>query len=104
MYIIVRSQRATARTLQNVSEVNREHSRLAAASSVCDSTKHKGLVTLGIWEREIRGKSHMRSVYMYDNTLCTLGQDDFFLLFPSLICQGSTLFLTYTKYSGDLNT
>ena len=31
---------------QNVCEVNREHSRLAAASSVCDSTKHNGLVTL----------------------------------------------------------
>ena len=33
------------KTLQNVNEVNREHSRLAAASSVCDSTKHNGLVT-----------------------------------------------------------
>ena len=33
-------------TLQNVSEVNRELSRLAAASSVCDSTKHNGLVTI----------------------------------------------------------
>ena len=32
-------------TLQNVSEVNRERSRLAVASSVCDSTKHNGLVT-----------------------------------------------------------
>ena len=33
-------------TLQNVSEVNRERSRLAAATSVCDSTKHNGLVTV----------------------------------------------------------
>ena len=31
---------------QNVCEVNREHSCLAAASRVCDSTKHNGLVTL----------------------------------------------------------
>ena len=46
MYILVRSQRATSHTLQNVSEVNREHSHLGAASSVCDSTKHNGLVTL----------------------------------------------------------
>ena len=30
--------------LQNVSEVNRERSRLTAASSVDDSTKHNGLV------------------------------------------------------------
>ena len=40
MYSLVQSQRATDHTLQNVSEVNRERSRLAAASSVCDSTKH----------------------------------------------------------------
>ena len=33
-------------TSQNVSEVNRERSHLAAASSVCDSTEHNGLVTL----------------------------------------------------------
>ena len=45
MYSLVRSQRATAHTLQNVSEVNKERSRLAAASSVCDSTKHNSLVT-----------------------------------------------------------
>ena len=45
MYSLVRSQRATAHTLQNVSDVNRECSRLAAASSVCDVTKHNGLVT-----------------------------------------------------------
>ena len=45
MYSLVRSQRATAVTLQNVSNVNRECSRLAAAFSVCDSTKHNGLVT-----------------------------------------------------------
>ena len=45
MYSLVQSQRATDYTLQNVSEVNREPSRLAAASSVCDSTKHNGLVT-----------------------------------------------------------
>ena len=32
--------------LQNESEVNRERSRLAAASSVCDSTKHNSLVTV----------------------------------------------------------
>ena len=32
-------------TLQNVNEVNRERSRLAAMSSVYDSTKHKGLIT-----------------------------------------------------------
>ena len=31
---------------QNVCEVNREHSSLSAASSVCDSTKHNGLLTL----------------------------------------------------------
>ena len=31
---------------KNVSEVNRERSRLAAASSVCDLTKHNGLVTI----------------------------------------------------------
>ena len=30
---------------QNVCEVNRERSRLSAASSLCDSTKHNGLVT-----------------------------------------------------------
>ena len=30
---------------QNVCEVNRERSRLAAASSVCETTKHNGLVT-----------------------------------------------------------
>ena len=30
---------------RNVCEVNRERSRLSAASSVCDSTKHNGLVT-----------------------------------------------------------
>ena len=45
MYSLVRSQRATAHTLQNVSDVNRERSRLAAVSRVCDSTKHNGLVT-----------------------------------------------------------
>ena len=45
MYSLVPSQRATAHTLQNVSEVYRERSRLAATSSVCDSTKHNGLVT-----------------------------------------------------------
>ena len=45
MYSFVQSQRATTHTLQNVSEVNRERSRLAAASSVCDSAKHNGLVT-----------------------------------------------------------
>ena len=39
MYSLVRSQRETAVALQNVSDVNRERSRLAAASSVCDSTK-----------------------------------------------------------------
>ena len=47
MYSLVRSQRATAHTLQNVCEVNKERSRLAAASSVCDWTKHNGLVTMG---------------------------------------------------------
>ena len=31
--------------LQNVSEVNRERSRLKAASRVYDSTKHNGLIT-----------------------------------------------------------
>ena len=31
---------------QNVCEVNRERSCRAAMSSVCDSTKHNGLVTL----------------------------------------------------------
>ena len=45
MYSLVQSQRATAHTLQSVSDVNRECSRPAAASSVCDSTKHNGLVT-----------------------------------------------------------
>ena len=45
MYSLVRSQRATAHTLQNVSEVNSERSRLAVASSACDSSKHNGLVT-----------------------------------------------------------
>ena len=35
-------------TSQNVSEVNRERSRLTAASSINDSTKHNGLVvTIG---------------------------------------------------------
>ena len=33
-------------TLQNVSKVNRERSLLAAASSVCDLTKHNGLATV----------------------------------------------------------
>ena len=50
MYSLVRSPRATAVTLQNVSDVNRERSRLAAASSVCDSTKHNGLVTSDIFQ------------------------------------------------------
>ena len=45
MNSIVRSQRATDHTLQNVSEVNRERYHLAAVSSVCDSTKHNALVT-----------------------------------------------------------
>ena len=45
-YSLVLSQRATAHTLQTVSEVNRERSRLAAASSVFDLTKHNGLVTI----------------------------------------------------------
>ena len=49
MYSLIQSQRATALTLHNVREVNREPSRLAAASSVCDSTKHNGLVTL-VWQ------------------------------------------------------
>ena len=34
-------------SIQNVSEVNRERSRLGAASIVCDSTKHNGLITEG---------------------------------------------------------
>ena len=46
MYSLVQSQRATAHTLQNVSDVKRECSHLAAAFSVCDSTKHNGLVTV----------------------------------------------------------
>ena len=46
MHSLVRSQRATAHTLQNVREVNRERFRIAAVSSVCESTKHKGLVTV----------------------------------------------------------
>ena len=33
-------------TLQNASEVNRERFRLTAASSVYDSTKHNGLITV----------------------------------------------------------
>ena len=33
-------------TLQNVNEVNREALSPKAASSVCDSTKHNGLITL----------------------------------------------------------
>ena len=41
MYSLIRSQRATAHTLQNVSDVNREPSCLAAASRVCDSTERK---------------------------------------------------------------
>ena len=32
--------------LENVNEVNREHSRLTAASSVYDSTKHNGPITI----------------------------------------------------------
>ena len=52
MYSLIRSQRATAITLQNVSDVNRERSPLAAASSVCDSTEHNGLVTnRGHWKK-----------------------------------------------------
>ena len=35
---------------QNVCEVNRKRFRLAAASSMCDSTKHNGLVTKGLTE------------------------------------------------------
>ena len=49
MYSLVRSQIATADTLQNVSNVNRERSRLAAASSICDLTKHNGLVTIPMY-------------------------------------------------------
>ena len=47
MYSFVQSQRASAVALQNVSSVNRKHFRLAAASVLCDSTKHNGLVTQG---------------------------------------------------------
>ena len=55
MYSLVRSQRATAITSQNVSDVNRERSRLATASSVCDSTKHNGLVTnRGHWKKIVK--------------------------------------------------
>ena len=43
MYSLVRSH--TSHTLQNVSDVNRERSHLAAESSLCDSTKHDGLTT-----------------------------------------------------------
>ena len=67
MYSLVRSQRATAHTLQNVSDVNRERSCLAAASSVCNSTKHNGLVTviatlgclqgLDLFDASIKGKN-----------------------------------------------
>ena len=46
MYILVQSQYATAMLGQNVCGVNRERSCLAAAFSVCDSTKHNGLVTM----------------------------------------------------------
>ena len=35
-------------TLQNVNEVNREALSPWAASSVCDSTKHNGLITICI--------------------------------------------------------
>ena len=48
---------------QNVCEVNRERSRLSAASSMCDSTKHNGLVTSGYlffffsFERESKKKA-----------------------------------------------
>ena len=52
MYFLVPSQRATAHTLQNVSEVDRERSRLAAASSVCDSTKQV-LTLLASWFPQI---------------------------------------------------
>ena len=45
MYSRVQSQRATAHTSLSVNDVNRECSRPAAASSVCDSTKHNGFVT-----------------------------------------------------------
>ena len=91
MYSLVRSQWATAHTLQNVSEVNRERSSLAAASSVCDSvvrvcfydvttalfcrglskkkqtlttdsTKHNGLVTLVQWGSEYRKHKGIFSV------------------------------------------
>ena len=31
---------------QNVNEVNKERTGIAAASSVCDSTKHNGLITI----------------------------------------------------------
>ena len=62
MYSLDRSQRATAHTLQNVSEVNRERSCLAGASSVCDSTKHNGIITQAYGVKYLLSISGLESV------------------------------------------
>ena len=49
IYLLFNLKEQLVITLQNMSEVNRERSRLAAAYSVCDLTKHNGLVTQYIY-------------------------------------------------------
>ena len=46
MYVLFWFSQQLTIILQNVNEVNRERSCLAAASSVCDLAKHNGLVTV----------------------------------------------------------
>ena len=52
-------------TLQNVNEVNREALSPQAASSVCDSTKHNGLVTTVIIGIQINSDFWVRGIQMF---------------------------------------
>ena len=80
-------------TLLNVSEVNRERSRLAVASSVCDSTKHNGLVTVTIFFFLSRKPEvHHKAVNMVRNLLTSHDFDSRFLE-TSLRCRVANLYL-----------
>ena len=66
---------------QNVCEVNRERSRLAAASSMFDSTKHNGLVTICIKGTK---KSGIQTVTLVKTMLIF-----FFRLAPAIFDEGA---------------
>ena len=53
-------------------KINRERSRLAAASSICDSTKHNGLVTMYLFVPEISRKA--RPVAKHDGSVGQRGR------------------------------